>query len=539
MATLAEPAADNDVDIRVEDYLDDKLQSPSDLNALDELIANVELQRNQLQSQLDDAVKDLEDARRTTEDRHGAIETRISEFQELQDSIDVRVRIAAESDAPSEAIARLQAPMQKLQTVELTQRYLTLLQDAERLQAEARSHLPGSPKAALEPYTQLKEMAMKMRNAPGSNELHLVEHVESAAQSLWNEMKQTMYAELEAVLVARQWPRVSPDSEMDEEWLGCIEKLIELQMPEIIHSEQIVPLLPLEVMSKIFVAEFRFHFLSDKPTSAPQAVGTHCFPWFLSVIEKWEDFFKDNLSHLLADKFKDTPRAHQMVYVDPVCALVTSMLPIMRTKIGLVLRDALQNPSFLSTFMSQLMTFDDNIRSRFGYDGGNPDLPWTGLTAEVLATHFEAWFQVESQAALDAFSAILNSQDARKIDYDYGDTGKMKPTYAAVRVTDLLRTVTTKYERLHRLKHKLRFLTQVQLDILDGYHDRLRGSLEVYQSMTSTLGRTLHGATKEQLAAIEGVGALETLCKVIGSADHIANTLNEWSDDEVFHVFFS
>lgn len=533
MATVAETSPENALDIRVEDYLDDKLQSPSDLNALDELIANVELQRNQLQSQLDGAVKDLEDARRTAEDRHGTLQARIDEFHELQDSIDVRVRIAAESDAPSEAIARLQAPMKKLQTVELAQRYLILLQDVERLRGEARSHLPGSPKAALEPYAQLKELAMKLRSLPGGEELHLVEHVEAVTESLWNEMKKTMSAELEAVLAKRNWPRVDPQSEMDEEWLACVEKMIDLQMPEIIHSPNVVPLLPFDAMSKIFVAEFKFHFLSDKPTSAPQSIGTHCFPWFLSTIEKWEDFFRDNLAHLLAAKFQGTNKSDVMVYVDPVCALVTSMLAVMREKIDEVVEDALNNPSFLSTFISQLLTFDDNIRGRFNYDGGNPDEGWPGLTAEVLSKHFDAWFDTERKFALDNFEGILNSQDARKIDYDFGDIGKMKPTYAAVRVTDLLRTVTTKYERLRKLQYRVRFLTRIQLDVLDGYHDRLRGSLEAYQSMTSTLGRTLHGASKEQLAALEGVGALETLCKVIGSADHIANTLTEWGDEEV------
>lgn len=533
MATLADTSPENALDIRVEDYLDDKLQSPSDLNALDELIANVELQRNQLQSQLDGAVKDLEDARRTAEDRHGTLQARIDEFHELQDSIDLRVRIAAESDAPSEAIARLQAPMKKLQTVELAQRYLVLLQDVERLRGEARSHLPGSPKAALEPYAQLKELAMKLRSLQGGDELHLVEHVEAVTESLWNEMKRTMSAELEAVLTKRNWPRVDPQSEMDEEWLACVEKLIDLQMPEIIHSPNVVPLLPFDAMSKIFVAEFKFHFLSDKPTSAPQSIGTHCFPWFLSTIEKWEDFFRDNLAHLLAAKFQGTNKSDVMVYVDPVCALVTSMLAVMREKVDEVVDEALNNPSFLSTFIAQLLTFDDNIRARFNYDGGDPDEGWPGLTAEVLSKHFEAWFDTERKFALDNFEGILNSQDARKIDYDFGDVGKMKPTYAAVRVTDLLRTVTTKYERLRKLQYRVRFLTRIQLDVLDGYHDRLRGSLEAYQSMTSTLGRTLHGASKEQLAALEGVGALETLCKVIGSADHIASTLTEWGDEEV------
>jgi hypothetical protein len=93
--------------------------------------------------------------------------------------------------------------------------------------------------------------------------------------------------------------------------------------------------------------------------------------------------------------------------------------------------------------------------------------------------------------------------------------------------------VTGKYERLRKLKHKIKFLTDIQLDILDAYHDRLRGSLEAYQTITSTIGRTLHGVSKDQLAALEGTGALETLCKVIGSSDHIANTLTEWSDEEV------
>lgn len=532
------PPPDGDIDMRVEDYLDDKLQAAADLEALDELLASVELQRNQLQTQLDDAVKDLEHARRTTEDRHDTLETRIAEFNELQASIDERVQIAASSDAPSEAIARLQRPMQKLKAVDMAQRYLVLLQDVEMLKKEAKSHLPQSPKAALEPYAKLKQLALKLRSLPHSEELHLVEHVEKVTDLLWDEMKGTMSQELEAILEKRGWPKVDRESQMDDEWLACVEKLIDLQTPEVVHSQQVVSLLPIDVMSKIFIAEFRFHFLSDKPTSSPQSTGTHCFPWFLSTVEKWEDFFRDNLAHLLAAKFRDTSAAEKMIYVDPVCALVTSLLGVMREKVHGVAHEALKNPSFLSSFISQLMAFDESIRTRFNYDGGDADKGWPGLTAEVLEEHFDAWFQAEKTFAQERFETILASQDSRKIDYDFAETGKMKPTYAAVRVTDLLRSVTSKYDRLRKTKYKVRFLTTIQVDILDGYHDRLRGSLEAYQSMTSTLGRTLHGATREQLAALEGVGALETLCKVIGSADHIANCLAEWGDEEFFTVLW-
>ena len=534
MSTLFRQDTGESLDVRVEDFLDDKFQSFSDLEGLDDLLANVELQRNQLQAQLDNAVKELEEARRTAENSQGSLASRIEDFQKLQKSIDIRVQIAAASDAPSQAIARLKAPMDKLRTVELTQKYLILVQDVGKLKEEAKSHLPASPKSALEPYAQLKEMSMRLREVPESESLYVVEYVEKITESLWSEMKNTMSEELEAVLTKRNWPKVDLESQMDEEWLACVEKLIDLQMPEILHTSDVVSMLPFDVMASIFIAEFRFHFLSDKPTSSPQSLATHCYPWFLTTVEKWADFFRDNLGHLLAAKFQETPVADNTVYVDPVSALITSLLPVMREKVLGVAKGALQQPSLLSDFVSKLLSFDENIRSRFSYDGGDAENGWPGLAAEVLDEHFDEWFAAERKIAMDRFETIMESADGRKIDYDYAGRGRMKPTYAAVRITDLLQSVTGQYDRLRKFKHKIRFLTSIQLDILDGYHDRLRGSLEAYQSITSTLGRTLHGASKEQLVALEGTGGLETLCKVVGSADHIAGTLIEWSDEEFF-----
>jgi hypothetical protein len=295
----------------------------------------------------------------------------------------------------------------------------------------------------------------------------------------------------------------------------------------------VITLLPIDVMAQIFVKEFRFHFMSDRTTSSPQGIGTHCFPWFLTLIEKWEDFLRDNFTYILASRLHGTVASEKMVYMDPVCAFINSMLPVMREKVNSAMAEAITSPIFLSSLMAQLLTFDEDIRSRFNYDGGNVEKGWGGLTAEVLDKHFDKWLQAEKTFALERFQGIMDSEDARSIDYEYASWGKTKPTYGAVRVTDLLRSVTSQYERVRRFSHKLRFLIDIQLAILDEFHDRLRGSLEVYQSLTSTVGRTLHGVTKEQLAALEGTGALETLCKVIGSSDHVVNTLKDWSNEEV------
>lgn len=534
-AQLALRLAVMDHDIRVEDYLDDKLQSTTDFEDLDTLLSSVEYQHSQLQSQLDDATRELEEARRSAEDRQAALMTQIDEFQSLQKSIDVRLEIIAQSDAPDEAIRRLEAPMKQLHKVDLAYKYLVLLQDVESLRQAARAHLPQSPKAALEPYTSLKQLSLKLKDqqkqADGAA-VHLVTYVDSVTGKLWDEMKKTMWDELEAVLKQRGWPNVDPDSEVDDEWLQCFEKLADLQVPEVLYSREVVTLLPIDVMAQIFVKEFRFHFMGDKPTATPQAIGAHCFPWFVALVEKWEGFFRENFGPVLATKFSDTAVSQKMVYMDPVCAFITSMLPVVREKITATLSATTGDPVFLSSLMTQLMTFDENLRTGFTYDGGDVENGWGGLASEVLSEHFRTWLEAEKKFALERYQNIMAQPDARNIDYDFAAHGKTKPTFAAVRVTDLLRSVTTQYERVRRFSHKLRFLIDIQLNILDEYHDFLRGTLEAYLSITSTVGRAF-GVTKEQLAALEGTGALETLCKVYGSADHVVNSLRDWSHEEV------
>jgi len=525
-----------ETDARLEDYLDDKLQSPMDLENLDSLVASVETQRSQLQAQLDDVARELDEARRAALARHGGLMGQIDDFHALQRSIDVRLRIVADSDAPDEAIRRLDRPMKQLHKVDLAHRYLLLLHDADALRADARSHLPQSPRDALRSYTTLKRLAARLRELQGPADeaaAHLVNHVAGIAESLWAEMKKTMWDEFDALLARRRWPNVEPQLEVDDEWREGFEKLVDLQAPEILYSPEVVPLLPVDVMAQIFVKEFRYHFLSEKRTSDPQQIGDVCFPWFLDRVEKWEDFFKDNFSYVLASRFGDTEVSGKMVYMDPLCAFITSLLPVMREKVNATAAEALKNPSFLSSFMAQLMKFDEDLRSRFSYDGGDTEKGWGGLASEVLHQHFDAWLKAEKDFALDRFEGIMSSQDARSIDYDYGGPGKTKPTFGAVRVTDLLRSVTAQYERVRRFSHKLRFLIDIQLAILDEFHDRLRGSLEAYYSINSMVGRTLHGVTKEQQAALEGTGAFETLCKVFGSSDHVVSTLKDWSNEEV------
>jgi RAD50-interacting protein 1 len=130
------------------------------------------------------------------------------------------------------------------------------------------------------------------------------------------------------------------------------------------------------------------------------------------------------------------------------------------------------------------------------------------------------------------YRGIIQSPDTGLIDYDSTMPGKTRPTFGATRVADLIDTVTNSYDKLRKFSHKMRFLIEIQAEILDQYQGRLSESLDAYSTITNPVARKFHGISREQQAELEGIKGLESLCKVYGSAEYIINVLHEWSDSE-------
>lgn len=135
------------------------------------------------------------------------------------------------------------------------------------------------------------------------------------------------------------------------------------------------------------------------------------------------------------------------------------------------------------------------------------------------------------------YGGIVESDDSGLIDYDSTMPGKTRRTNGATRVADLIDTVTKSYDKLRKFSHKMRFLIEIQAEILDRYQGRLSESLDAYQTITNPVARKLHGISKEQQAKLEGIRGIESLCKVYGSAEYIINVLQDWSDSEVRAIF--
>jgi RAD50-interacting protein 1 len=262
-------------------------------------------------------------------------------------------------------------------------------------------------------------------------------------------------------------------------------------------------------------------------------LGDHFFTWFLGTVDKWNDFLQENITPVLAAHFRGNILAGNSLYINAVAAFVTALMPVLKEKVDSVVDEISTNPQLLSRFMIQLMDFDEAVRIKFSYDGGNKVHGWKGLTWEVMDTWFDRWSEIEKDFALHRYQEIIQSTESGVIDYDIFGPGKTKPTHGATQVADLIQNVTLQYKKLRKFSHKVRFLINIQAEILDQYQGRLKDSLDAYQSMTSTVGRTLHGVSKEQQAALEGVGGLERLCKVFGSAEYFITVLKDWSNDVV------
>ena len=139
-----------------------------------------------------------------------------------------------------------------------------------------------------------------------------------------------------------------------------------------------------------------------------------------------------------------------------------------------------------------------------------------------------------SIVALSRYQNIIDAQESSEIDYDGVNQGATKPIVAAVRVNDLLETITDRYRQLTSFSQKLSFLIDIQITIFDRFHTRLNDSLEAYLTMTSSIARTVQGVSRESQAELQGLRGLERLCRVYGSAEYLEKKMRDWSDDIFF-----
>jgi hypothetical protein len=124
-------SSDPDSDARIGDYLDDKLQTLADLESLDGLLLAVRDQQALLRKQLDDAQKDLEEARQASVEHDASLKLQVAEFEHAQEDIDRRLKGITMSDTSEVAVKRFESSMDKLHNLDVAKGYVQILQLVE------------------------------------------------------------------------------------------------------------------------------------------------------------------------------------------------------------------------------------------------------------------------------------------------------------------------------------------------------------------------------------------------------------------------
>ncbi|KIW84969.1 hypothetical protein Z517_00357 [Fonsecaea pedrosoi CBS 271.37] len=547
---MAELAMTKTVDgqTRVEDYLNDKIQTAVDLEQVDSLVQRVREQQTLLREQLEAARTDYTEATNRVNERSRELREAAEKCKREHTDIDRRLRDLAQSNVSDDAARKVEARLIKVRRLEVARSYLEVYQQLDTLSHTTKENFSADPEASIKGYLRLRTIWRHIQDAQPAAEgaaPQLTYAFEQQMQQLHALIKASLERGLQESLAEMKWPAktLNLQHKIQNQWEENVRLLLQLQEPDLIETyagldtqsrsstpEPIV-LLPLEVMVQPLVVRFRYHFYGDKPTNRldkPEYFLTHV----LDLLETHSAFMSDMLGPILDDRAHQS-EALETLYPDAVSAFITALLPMVEAKCLSFLPQISQQPQLISHFMHELMVFDSAIRDTWSYIPIPRMLAeWKGITWRVLTTHgyFALWLKVEKDFALSRYKSIRDAPDSNEIDFD-ADATQTKPTKGAIRVNDLLETITDRYRGLSSFSQKMKFLLEIQLSIFDDYHNNLHGGLQAYLVSSHTAGRLLQGQSEAEAFGLKG---LESLAKIFGSAEFLERKMSDWNDDVFF-----
>lgn len=346
--------------------------------------------------------------------------------------------------------------------------------------------------------------------------------------------------------------------------LGKLNELIaSLVSLQIINNQPIYPNTwwVMDILIEPFITRFNFHFNTKKDTNKllkPE--------WVFEFVEK---FITENLK-LFEIVVNQAFTPHKLIMVHQ---LITSVLVPVRDKItgsiG-ILNDRIEDfkthdsvnydkcGRLLSHLVFELTSFDQRLRNSYHYNPFVADIDqvpskrWMGLTADVLLQGDTErlgttnWLNFESLLANKRFqSEIIEDVTGLSIDVDYrdetSDSTNLKPTYSALNLVKLFNNLTNHYRSMKMVKFQLKYVSTIQLRLLENYHDYLHQKLKKFDDVYNLINvlslipgsiDTKNGPDTSQIS--ESLKGLETLTQIFCSSQFILQSLEEWSEDLIF-----
>ncbi|OLL21901.1 RAD50-interacting protein 1 [Neolecta irregularis DAH-3] len=520
-------------------YVEHKLESYQDLASIEQLLAQLNAQQNNLKEHIERSQTNVHQA--TKEVSRHKLEIS-AQTDRLMDRVSIyeaagarRIGSVIERFFNGKEIYGFDYASDFLEVAGSTLREPKLIADSDLIDKNTED-----TRTALEQFNTLRSLTndVKRRNDDADRgAMHLIDFLQKNTESIWTRMRTTLGS-----LTAIGWPHKVES--MDEHSSRQIfkEKFLQVLLLEPNDSEARAAidhdlgsyentrrynvLLPFEILAKPLAVRFRYHFDGNRPTNQidkPEWFFVHT----LRVLEDHLPFVSSQLQQLL--------NSFDFSSHDAINEFISAVLQIIYTKLSSLLPIVENEPQLVSHLIAESLNFDTAVRNLYGY------LPygeheWKGTVDVIIgkSMFFDLWMDFERNFANERYERVINSDDAWQLDFETVEKEDTKPSKSALRLKDLLSAVTDRYREVPSAQQRLQFLINTQLSLLDSYHNRLTSSLEAFESLTKGLGRAVPGVRQDDSELTTGIQGLERLCRVYGSSCFMQKTLELWDEDIFF-----
>lgn len=214
----------------------------------------------------------------------------------------------------------------------------------------------------------------------------------------------------------------------------------------------------------------------------------------------------------------------------------------------------------LSHLIFETASFDQRLRKNYKYNplieslNQAPSKKWTGLTGDVLISSngennaVNNWLNLEFRLANSRFdNDIVGASNAFEIDYEFNASSDkpndvLKPSYSAYALVKLFDNLTTHFKSLSVAKYQLKYVSKIQLALLDDYYNSLEKKFRQFNESLGLklIANFLPGSVKNdannttQEITTNGLKGLEILTGLYCLIKFVIEKMEEWSTELVY-----
>ncbi|KAG1442153.1 hypothetical protein G6F56_011188 [Rhizopus delemar] len=216
---------------------------------------------------------------------------------------------------------------------------------------------------------------------------------------------------------------------------------------------------------------------------------------------------------------------------------IRGLLEDVSRKLQKTMPQIIDQPSLLSHTIHQVLEFDKSLADEFSYEKS------ASLSSFILGhtTWFDAWFQAEKTFSQTRYDDIVLDRKAFEIEAGDENNSTAKKTTSSSRIISLLESISTTYQLIPTLEHKLKFLVGIQFSLLNQYHQRLSSAIDSFEALSLIRSVPAPGALPDAVTGVMTasesngtVSALHRLYRWWTSAKSINESLKDWEEDEFF-----